>query len=100
MSMGLHHFFQILIPGGFLVAGMILFLVNLNRLWWGMGYLLLSFLVGEAAGIWFSRSVPVRCTECEDKADCFNTENDGICFRCRGCGHVQNSAFSDADMAE
>lgn len=100
MSMGLHNFFRILIPGVFLLGGMALFLVNMDRLWWGMGYLLSSFLVGEMGGIWFSRSVPVRCTECEDRADYFTTEDDGIYFRCRACGHVQKSGFSDVDMAE
>lgn len=98
--MRMHCILRIVIPGGFLLAGIVLFLVNMDRLWWGMGYIAVGFVVGEVANLWFRRSVPVRCPECEDQAYYFTAEDDRICFRCRRCGHVQKSDFQESEVSE
>jgi len=100
MSARMHSILRIVIPGGFLLAAMVLFMANLDRSWWGMGYLLVGFIVGEMAGLWIKRFVPVECLECGDKAYYFTADDDRICFRCSRCGHVEKSAFQESGVDE
>ena len=100
MSARMHNILRIVVPGGFLLAAMVLFMANLDHLWWGMAYLLVGFIVGEMAGLWIKKFVPVQCPECGDDAYYFTGKNDRICFRCRRCGHVEKSGYRESGVDE
>lgn len=100
MSIGLHHLLRILIQAGLFIAGMAALLLLIDHPLLGVGLMTAGFFAGGLASHWFTRYVPVPCPRCQGKAYAMTTPEGRLVFKCRRCGYVQETGFSESDLSD
>ena len=100
VSIRMHCFLAIFLSSAFFVAGIIAFLLMLDRPWLGMGAMAAAFLFGGLVSHLFRKFIPARCPECRGPAFSFYKDDRRLCFQCRACGMVRETGFAESQLDE